>query len=71
MTNEQESIIIQMFYDSLDGWDWDTWNYTSSGDRESIVVDVITELGLTTDIDEVYDLFYDWSGGLTEESFNN
>lgn len=71
MTNEQENIIIQMFWDSLDGWDWDTWNSTGSSDRESIVVDAINELGLTTDIDEVYDLFYDWSSGLTEESFNN
>jgi hypothetical protein len=69
MTTEQENIIIQMFWDGLKDWDWETWCSTSSGDRESIVVDVLSDLGITTDIDEVYDLFYDWSSGLDESSF--
>lgn len=34
-----------------------------------MVPEVIMELGLDVDIDEVYDLFYDWSDGLDEESF--
>lgn len=71
MTTNQENTIIQMFRDSLASWDWDTWTSTSVSDREEIVVEVCAELGITADIDEVYDLFYDWSAGLTEEDFNN
>lgn len=71
MTTNQESVIIEMFRASLASWDWDTWTSTSSSDREEIVAEVCAELGITADIDEVYDLFYDWSAGLTEEDFNN
>lgn len=71
MTMDQESKIIQMFQLSLESWDWDTWQSTSSSDREEIVVEVCADLGITADIDEVYDLFYDWSAGLTEEDFSN
>ena len=71
VTAELDDKIVQMFWENLRGWTWDSWTSTSSSDRESIVVDVITELGITVDVDEVYDLFYDWSAGLTEESFEN
>ena len=70
MNTELESKVIQMFWDNLEGWDWESWSGSGSSDRESIVVDVIADLGITVDIDEVYDLFYDWSAGITEESFN-
>lgn len=70
MTTALESKVIQMFWDYLEGWDWESWSGSSSSDRESIVVDVIADLGFTVDIDEVYDLFYDWSAGITEESFS-
>lgn len=69
MTRETEARVIEMFWDHLKGWDWDSWSGTSVSDREEIAVDVIAELGIV-DVDEVYDLFYDWSAGITEESFN-
>lgn len=59
-----------MFWDNLKGWDWESWSSSSSSDKESIAVDVIAELGITADVDEVYALFYDWSAGLSKESFN-
>lgn len=71
MTTNQENVIIQMFQASLSSWDWDTWTSSSSSDREVIVVEVCADLGITADIDAVYDLFYDWSAGLTEEDFSN
>lgn len=69
MTNEMKDKIIKKFWEFLEDWDWDTWTSTSSRDKEEMVPDVIMELGLDVDIDEVYDLFYEWSEGLDEEAF--
>lgn len=70
MTEDQVSKVIQLFWTYLEGWDWDTWISTSSSDREAIAVDAAADLGTSVDIDEIYDLFYDWSAGLTEDDFN-
>ena len=71
MTQGQVDKVIQLFWKYLEGWDWESWSSSSSSDRESIVVDTAADLGISVDIDELYDLFYDWSAGLTEESFED
>lgn len=71
MTTKQEAIIIQMFQDSLNSWDWESWNSASASEREEIVYEVNADLGVSADVDEVFDLFYDWSAGLTEQDFEN
>ena len=48
---------------------WDVWCDTSSTDKERIAVDALVELGLSEDVDEIYDLFWDWANSLDEDSF--
>jgi hypothetical protein len=61
--------LLTYFWDSISEMSWEEWKATSSSDWEGIVVGAILELGLTDYIDEVYDLFYEWSDGLEEDSF--
>ena len=61
--------IIDKFWEYIEGWDWDTLRSTSSGDREEMVPEIISELDLDVDEDEVYDLFYEWESGLSEQAF--
>lgn len=71
MTTKQERVIIQMFQDSLASWDWESWTSASASEREEIVYEVNADLGVTVDVDDVFDLFYDWSAGLTKRDFES
>jgi hypothetical protein len=69
MNDELIDKLLTYFWDSISEMSWEEWKATSSSDWEGIVVGAILELGLTDYIDEVYDLFYEWSDGLEEDSF--
>ncbi len=61
--------LIDFFWESIKGMQWDVWCDTSTADKERIAVDAIVELGLSEDVNEVYDLFWEWADGLEEDSF--
>lgn len=62
--------IIDYFWEELESWDYDSWTSSSSSDKEDMVKGVILELELSSDLEgEVYELFYDWSDGIDEDSF--
>lgn len=62
--------IINMFWEEITDVTWDVWCDTSTTDKERIAVDVYAKLDdLTLDIDEVYEIFWDWANGLDESSF--
>lgn len=71
MTDFIRDELIEYFQDSISDMTWEDWKATSSSDWEGIVVGAILELGLTDCIDEVYDLFWEWSEGLEEDAFYN
>ena len=62
--------ILTYFWDKISDLSWEEWKETSSSDWEKIIVGTILEFGLFDYIDEVYDLFFEWSDGLTKESFD-
>lgn len=63
--------LIKLFQEYLLDWSWDEWQAAGSSDREEVVINAIADLGPNTsiDVEEAYDLFYDWSAGLTEADF--
>ena len=62
--------LIELFYEYLPAWSWEEWQAAGSSDREEIVINAIADIGPEVDIDEAYDIFYDWAAGLTEADFN-
>ena len=71
MNTEIKVNLIDLFYEFIKDWTWSDWCSTSSKDKEVIVVDAIMELGASVVVGEVYDLFYEWSSGLDESSFED
>ena len=69
MTDFIRDELIEYFQDSISDMTWEDWKAMSSSDWEGIVVGAILDLNLTSYIDEVYDLFWEWSEGLEEDSF--
>lgn len=61
--------LITLFQTYLGGWSWEEWQAAGSSDREEIVVKTLADLGPDMDIEETYDIFYDWSAGLTPADF--
>jgi hypothetical protein len=62
--------IIDYFWEELESWDYDSWTSSSSSNKEDMVKGVILELELPSELEEeVYELFYDWSDGIDEDSF--
>ena len=62
--------VVSKFWEKVSDMSWDDWCNMSSKDKEEIVPEVFSELDdITLDIDEVYDLFWDWESGLEESSF--
>jgi hypothetical protein len=63
--------LIKLFQEYLAGWSWEEWQAAGSSDKEEIVVNAIADLGpsMNIDVEEAYDIFYDWAAGLTESDF--
>lgn len=63
--------LISYFRDELNGWDWESWQSAGASDKEEIVVGAIAELGINVDIDEAYNLFWEWADGLDRDAFES
>jgi hypothetical protein len=71
MDNFTKSRLIDLFWAGLTNWDWESWQSAGAEDKETIVTDAIIELGIDIDINEAYDLFWEWAEGLEENSFRS
>jgi hypothetical protein len=63
--------LIKSFWDYLSGWSWEEWEAAGSAEKEEIVTNALADLGpgADFDIEEAYDLFYEWAEGLTKDGF--
>lgn len=68
-----EERLIEIFKEYLPAWSWEEWQAAGSSDKEDIVINALADLGPDVDIevDEAYDIFYDWIVGLTEADFRS
>jgi hypothetical protein len=71
MNEFTRSRLIDLFWDGLTNWDWESWQSAGAEDKETIVTDAIIELGIDIDINEAYDLFWEWADGLDENAFGS
>ena len=64
-----EETLVEVFMSYLQDWSWEEWQAAGSSDREEVVVNALADLGPEVDVEEAYDIFYDWAAGLTKEDF--
>jgi hypothetical protein len=66
-----EERLIELFYEYLPAWSWEEWQAAGASDKEDIVINALADLGpeMPIEVDEAYDIFYDWVAGLTEADF--
>lgn len=69
MTKNIKEKFIDFFWKSIKDVRWDVWCDTSTTDKERIAAAAAVELGFSEDINEVYDLFWEWANGLEKDSF--
>ena len=67
-----EERLIEIFKEYLPAWNWEEWQAAGSSDKEDIVINALADLGpdMPIEVDEAYDIFYDWAAGLTEADFS-
>lgn len=63
--------LVELFQEYLTGWSWEDWQSTGSADKEEIVANAIADLGPAIEVEEAYDIFYDWAAGLTPADFGD
>ena len=65
--------LIKLFREYLSSWSWEEWEAAGAADKEEIVTNAVAEFGpyLPFDIDEAYELFYNWIEGLNRENFED
>lgn len=57
---------------ALSGWTWDDWCSAGNIDKEDVLADALMNIDDDTYTDEdLYDLFYEWVGGLEESDFED
>lgn len=63
--------LIRLFWDYVSDWSWEEWEAAGAADKEEIVTNALAELGpgADFDIEEAYDLFYEWAEDLTKDGF--
>ena len=68
-----EERLIEIFKEYLPAWSWEEWQAAGSSDKEDIVINALADLGpdMSIEVDEAYDIFYDWAAGLTEADFGS
>ena len=71
MPDEVRDKIIDIFWESTSDMSWEDWCSISAGDKESIVVDTISEFVEGVDSDDILELFWDWANGLEESDFED
>ena len=67
-----EERLVELFRGYLPAWNWEEWQAAGASDKEDIVINALADLGpdMPIEVDEVYDIFWDWAAGLTEADFN-
>lgn len=67
-----EERLIKIFKEYLPAWSWEEWQAAGASDKEAIVINALADLGpdMSIEVDEAYDIFWDWAAGLTEADFN-
>lgn len=70
MNENTRDMLLDYFWDELTGWDYESWQSASSKDKEEIVVGALADLGPSIDVEEAYDLFWEWADGLDKDSFD-
>jgi hypothetical protein len=68
-----EERLIEIFKEYLPAWSWEEWQAAGASDKEDIVINALADLGpdMPIDVDEAYDLFWDWAAGITEADFGS
>lgn len=68
-----EERLIEIFKEYLPAWSWEEWQAAGSSNKEDIVINALADLGpdMPIEVDEAYDLFWDWAAGLTEADFGS
>lgn len=69
MNEFTKSRLVDLFWEDLANWSWESWQSAGAEDKETIVTDAIIELGIDIDINDAYDLFWEWADGLDENAF--
>ena len=66
-----EERLIEIFKEYLPAWSWEEWQAAGASDKEDIVINALADLGpdMPIEVDEAYDIFWDWAAGLTEADF--
>jgi hypothetical protein len=62
--------ICERFNKELENWSYESWLSSGSSEREEIVQSVLDDedFGMFTE-EELYEVFEDWSSGLSPEDF--
>ena len=65
--------LIKLFREYASDWSWEEWEAAGAADREEVVTNAIAEFGpyVEFDIEDAYELFYDWAEGLNKENFED
>ncbi len=68
-----EERLIEIFKEYLPAWNWEEWQAAGASDKEDIVINALADLGpdMPIEVDEAYDIFWDWAAGLTEADFSS
>lgn len=68
-----EERLIEIFKEYLPAWSWEEWQAAGASDKEDIVINALADLGpdMPIEVDEAYDIFWDWAAGLTEADFRS
>lgn len=69
MNETMRAELLDYFWDELTGWDYESWQSAGAKDKEDIVVGALADLGPTIDVEEAYELFWEWADSLTEDDF--
>jgi hypothetical protein len=66
-----EERLIELFKEYLPAWSWEEWQAAGASDKEDIVINALADLGpdMPIEVDEAYDIFWDWAAGITEADF--
>ena len=67
--------LIDLFWDGLSSWTWESWCDAGSVDKEEIVAEALSALPdvfrISASEERVYELFWEWASGLEEDAFED
>lgn len=67
-----ESGFYDELWNALTDWDWDSWNSAGSTDKEDVLHIALSNMkNPKYQEEDLYELFWQWAGGLDEECFED